>query len=240
MATWITHLRIAEGLLKRRPDWDRVQFAIGNLGPDCNLPDEKWETFDPPDTLTHFKIAGEHPYAIHDLAFYRTHIALKDSPQDALRRVFLLGYFAHLVTDNLWDEVIYQPTKQRYPDQFAADPDFVWEVKRDWYGLDFIYLRDNPDTLFFQTFLDAEIAMQFLDFLPLSAIQYKLGYIKEFYQRTDERVQALFERSYEYLSAGEVDDFVELAVSRLERIYLSLEGRIDDSGNAASSLEIID
>ena len=67
MATWITHLRIAEGLLKHRPDWNCEQFAIGNLGPDCNLPDEKWETFDPPATLTHFELGGEHPYVFMTL-----------------------------------------------------------------------------------------------------------------------------------------------------------------------------
>ena len=134
---------------------------------------------------------------------------------------------------------IHQPTKQRYPAQFEADPDFIWEVKRDWYGLDYLYLRDNPDALFFQTFLDAEVRGQYLDFLPLSAIQYKLGYIKEFYQRADERVQALFERPYAYLSAGEVDDFVELAVSRLARIFQSLENGIDTPSNAASFLEMI-
>jgi len=36
MATWITHLRIAENLLDLLPTLDPERFAVGNIAPDSN------------------------------------------------------------------------------------------------------------------------------------------------------------------------------------------------------------
>ena len=35
MATWITHLMIADGVLERIPSLDRHGFCVGNIAPDC-------------------------------------------------------------------------------------------------------------------------------------------------------------------------------------------------------------
>jgi hypothetical protein len=74
MATWMVHFRIAENLLVRIPGLDAHQFAIGNIGPDSGLPDEKWETFTPPTHVTHFHQEGG-PHLSADLEFYRTYLA---------------------------------------------------------------------------------------------------------------------------------------------------------------------
>lgn len=37
MATWITHLMIADGVLEHIPNLDRQGFCVGNIAPDCNV-----------------------------------------------------------------------------------------------------------------------------------------------------------------------------------------------------------
>jgi hypothetical protein len=54
MATWISHLRVAENLLAALPDLDEVAFTFGNLAPDSGVPNADWTVFDPPQEVTHF------------------------------------------------------------------------------------------------------------------------------------------------------------------------------------------
>ena len=56
MASWITHLRVAENLLSQIEGLESSLFAIGNIAPDSGIPDEKWEKFNPPPEVTHFRV----------------------------------------------------------------------------------------------------------------------------------------------------------------------------------------
>ncbi len=221
MATWIVHLRLAERLLEQISGLDAAAFALGNIAPDSGIPDANWEKFTPPTELTHFAVSGSDDLA--DLDFYRQHLAGVDpSGVGAARYSFLLGYFCHLVTDNLWAHQIGQPTRERFAAEFAANPKFGWTIKEDWYGLDFIYIRDHPDSLFWRVFLGIEATQAYLDFLPLDALQQRVAYIQEYYQKCDAWVQQAYLRPYIYLSQAEMDDFVEQASQRLFQIYTRL------------------
>lgn len=112
MGTWICHLRLAENLLSRIPSLDPHAFAIGNIAPDSGIPDENWQTFNPPKHITHFGNEDE-TWGIADLDFYRQYL-MDVSPDDGVRYSFLLGYFFHLVTDNLWAVEIWRPHKEKY------------------------------------------------------------------------------------------------------------------------------
>lgn len=222
MATWITHLRIAEALLGSLPNLDPGRFAVGNIAPDSGIPDEKWEKFDPPPEVTHF---GGHSNARResaDLEFYQRYLLPLREVPDPGSVSFRLGYFFHLLTDNLWSEKIGRPTHRRWAEQFAADKDFIWEVKKDWYGLDFIFVRDHPNCLFWQVFLNARPERGDLDFLPLEAVSQRVEYIQKDYQRTDEGVQRAYNRPYIYLSGVEMDRFVDESTRQLVRIYQQL------------------
>jgi hypothetical protein len=221
MATWIAHLRIAENLLEQNPQLDAAQFAIGNVAPDSGIPDEKWEKFEPPPEVTHFKRSDSVHKDIADLDFYRRYLA-DISPQDTVRFSFRLGYFFHLITDNLWTIKVGKPTQVQYPNQFAADKNFIWEVKEDWYGLDHIYIRAHPDCLFWRVFLDAEPVSADLDFLPTDALTRQLVHIKSYYQRRDEKIDAMCARPMIYLSAENMDSFVLEATDRIQKIYRTL------------------
>jgi hypothetical protein len=226
MATWIAHLRIAENLRARIPGLDPGQLAIGSIAPDASIPDEKWETFDPPPEVTHFKRSQSVHKDIADLDFYRNYLA-EVPPTDTGRFSFRLGYFFHLITDNLWTLEVGKPTTERYSEQFATDKSFIWEVKRDWYGLDHIYVREHSESLYWRVFLEAEPldeaqgrpASAELDFFPPQAISRQLRRIKSFYQRDDDEIQAMMSRPMVYLSKEAMDRFVEDATDRLFRIY---------------------
>ncbi len=102
MATWIAHLRLAENLLPMICGLDTHSFAIGNIAPDSGIPDEKWERFDPPSEVTHFLVSGNEGKHSADLEFYHRYVASLNPLDNTEQFSFLLGYFFHLVTDNLW------------------------------------------------------------------------------------------------------------------------------------------
>ena len=237
MATWLAHLRIAENLLDHIPGLDAAQFAIGNIAPDSGIPDEKWEKFDPPPQVTHFKRSDSVHKDIADLDFYRNYLA-SISPQDAARFSFRLGYFFHLITDNLWTIKVGKPTQDRYPDQFAADKNFIWEVKQDWYGLDQIYVRSHADCLFWRVFLGAQPESAELEFLPPQALSHQLKHIKTFYQRHDQDIDEMCARPFIYLSATDMDSFVLETTEQLKKIYKVLWPKPPALKGLYSSLEI--
>lgn len=220
MATWIVHLRVAERLLAVRDDLDPMYTAVGSIAPDSGIPDETWETFDPPSEITHFRRSEADPQPCADLAFYRDHVLPAVNADGTRDRIsFLLGYFSHLVVDNLWHTEISLPAEAKHAEQFAADPRFIWEVKRDWYGLDFEYVRAHSDSLFWTALVPAVPADTYLEFLPLEAVGQRLDYIKTFYQRTDEEVEErLMRRERIYLTHERMDGFVERAADRFLRI----------------------
>jgi hypothetical protein len=233
MASWIVHLRIAEFLLQMIDGLDAHYFAIGNIAPDSGIPDENWEKFDPPAHVLHFQAADAAKRDVADLVFYRRYVApyfAQDAltSEDAQQRSFLWGYFFHLVTDNLWSHEIGLPTKVRFAAEFEADPKFVWQVKRDWYGLDFAYVRSHPDSIFWQTFLHCAYTEDYLDFLPQKAVQLRIDYIQTFYQRTDEEIEQWYiERPDLYLSEQEMNRFVEENARRLAQLYTILREGAD-------------
>lgn len=238
MATWIAHLRIAENLLERIPGLDPSQFAIGNIAPDSGIPDEKWEMFNPPPEVTHFKRSRSVHKDIADLDFYREYL-VDIQPEDRLRFSFRLGYFFHLITDNLWTIEVGRPTSERWTEQFAADRKFIWEVKKDWYGLDHIYVREHPDCLYWRVFLNSEPASADLDFLPPQALPRQLRHIKSYYQLNDDEIQDMMTRSKRYLRKEQMDHFVEEATERIYAVYQVLWPVPPALDRKTSALELI-
>lgn len=47
MASWVTHLMIADGVLTQFPELDRRGFCVGNIAPDCNVENADWTAFTP-------------------------------------------------------------------------------------------------------------------------------------------------------------------------------------------------
>jgi hypothetical protein len=236
MGTWISHLRIAEKLLDDLPELDEVAFACGNLAPDSGLPNADWTVFDPPKEVTHLLRPGEGEERARDLEFYRTYLAPLDPNGDRARYSFVLGYFFHLLTDILWALRISEPTQQRWADQFAEQVKETWGlVKDDWYGLDFRYLRDHPDSLFWRRFATAPLPPSPLPFIPQTALHHQLNYIRDFYRQPPEMV---LDRDYPYLDQATMDRFVEDTTAAILKIHrlLQTEGAPPDQQTAVAFL----
>jgi hypothetical protein len=238
MGTWMSHLRIAEALLTQIDALDPEMFAIGSIGPDSGMPDEKWESFDPPKRVSHFEYRNDSSECA-DLDFFRQHL-MGVPARETPRFSFLLGYFLHLVTDNLWRQQIWRPHKSKHWDWYKRDrAEFNVETKRDWYGQDFLYIRNHPNSFFHRVFLGAEYDQHFLNFMSPQAFEHQLKHIKTFYQRTDEAVQALYARPYHFLSQSQMDRFIAETSETLFAIYSLLLISGQDIGNHRTSLELI-
>jgi hypothetical protein len=242
MTTWISHLRIAGRLLARIPGLDAAQFALGNIAPDSGIPDEKWEHFDPPKEVTHFLTKdGRSESDIHDLNFYRLYLTGLDPHKNNGSFSYRLGYFMHLLTDVLWARTVWRPTKIRFAKELQEDkPRMVNEIKGDWYGLDFVYLRDHPEFLTWRIFLNAQPDAPGLDFLPRPAVDQQLAHIKHYYQNQGEEHPDAFTRPYHYLSKLEMDEFVITTCDQLERVYRTLWPVPPDTTGFISALQFLE
>jgi len=213
-------------------------FAIGSIGPDSGMPDEKWESFDPPKEVSHFEYLDDSSECA-DLDFYRQHL-MGVSLNETLRFSFLLGYFFHLITDNLWLEQVWRPHKTKHLDWYNRDQaEFNLETKRDWYGQDFLYIRNHPNSFFHRVFLGADYDHNFLDFMSPQAFEHQLDYIKTFYQRTDDAIQALYTRPYQFLSETQMDQFISVTSETLCDIYSLIFINGQDTGNHRTSLGLL-
>lgn len=216
MATWGLHMRIAEGLLKRGYDLDIEKFLIGNIGPDCGSPNEDWSAFDPPKSVSHWMDEDKNICADK---FYEIH--LKKVIADKKEKAFLVGYYSHLLTDIKFSELV---KKKRETDdnykRLNTDRKFIWTIKEDWYDLDHLYFRENPNSLFFTVFQKVKSFPDYLEYYPEGSISRQVKYITDFYQNPSENL----DREYIYLTMKEMDDFIE---KTLDYIDLELKKKFD-------------
>lgn len=222
MGTWISHLRIAEGLLGLLPGVDEVAFTFGNLAPDSGIPNADWTVFDPPKEVTHFLRPGEDEGRIKDMEFYRLYLAPLVPEDDAACYGFALGYFCHLLCDNLWSKRIGGPSKQAYTAIFGENRSAMWEaIKEDWYGLDQCYVRDHSDSIFWRVLMRAPNPPAYLPLVPLAGLHQQLDYIRVFYSQPE--ASWVLDRPYPYLSAATMTQFVNDSVTTIGKICRNLQ-----------------
>src|SRR5215510_1303814 len=187
MGTWISHLRIAERLLSQFPELDEVTFTFGNLSPDSEIPNADWTEFDPPKEITHFLQKGQDEDEIHDLVFYEKYLANIKAEDDIKLYSFRLGYFFHLICDIMWARRIGIATKRDFKELFDKNfKEAVGIVKDDWYGLDQLYVRDHPESNFWQVIMKNTDPRSYLSFIKNEALHQQYEHIRKFYsEQTD-------------------------------------------------------
>ncbi|MDV6373992.1 zinc dependent phospholipase C family protein [Deinococcus arenicola] len=229
----MAHFRIAEQLLKHLPDVDARAFILGNVAPDSGRPNADWTVFEPPKTVTHFLNAGEDEGRIRDVQFWREYVR----PADRHTRSFMLGYFTHLVADNLWMHLIGEPAKKVFAAEFSVDRAAAWDrVKDDWYGLDFKYLRDNPDNVFTRHVAGTLNPPSPLPFLSSEGLAESLDSKRTFYASGNDMV---LDRPYPYLSEASMNRVVEDSTEIIAALLAQL-GMGDVPENENISLHILD
>ncbi len=225
MATWITHLTIADRVLERLPSLHRRGFCVGNIAPDCNVENETWTDFTPAREVTHW-MSGKRKTASDADAFYDACIlARREKIASGEEYAFLLGYYAHLLTDAAFDAMVRNESRiqaiwrrihgdERFH-QASRGMDETWEsVKRlipkdqrrqEIYALEAAYLHTHPDSGYLTEILPLKEFPDYLDYLPKGAIVRKIG-VMGYQPALDDTV------SYITLSPQEYAAFIEETV----------------------------
>ncbi|MGM9634516.1 MAG: zinc dependent phospholipase C family protein [Candidatus Avispirillum sp.] len=215
MATWITHLRIAEAVMRRFPVLLEAEFALGNIAPDSGEAQTDGLSYMPPKSASHFLKDGRADFRLF-LQKYGDRLRCGGGSE----RSFYLGYMSHLISDALWSEQVYAPLKIKY--KAAVEKDyaaFVWNVKRDWYDLDHLFLKKNPDFLLYEVYsAENGIENTYMDEFSRGAFEKKRAEIVDFYAGEHYNL----ERDYEYMTEAQMDAFVNAAAERVAREFMSL------------------
>jgi hypothetical protein len=212
MATWIAHLRVAENILSKGYNFDREAFVVGNIGPDSGVPNEDWSSFDPPKKITHWEGEGKE---IDAEGFWDKYLSGKETEDSHEAFSFKIGYFVHLLTDIEWFKLYNEKKKEAlYKEGLEKDPNFIWIIKKDWYGLDYLYLEKNPDSVFYTIFKNVTRVPDYLDYFPSGAFEKQVKYITEFYLGENNETK----ENFIYLSEEEMDNFIQSATSVIDEI----------------------
>lgn len=186
MATWVTHLMIADAVLKELPQVNRRGFCIGSIAPDCNIENEDWTAFTPPREMTHFMGEGRKKAADAE-RYYEQYVQKRmDSIDQGEELSFLLGYYAHLIADAefqamirdeerikaMWrrireDESLMRRAKGMEETWDSAKQLFSKAERfREREGIEADYLQAHPDSGYRSEVLALESFPDYLDFLP--------------------------------------------------------------------------
>lgn len=215
MATWIAHLRIAENILKNMDDLDSIAFILGNVGPDSGVPNEDWSSFNPPKKITHW-INEENN--IDAERFFDKYI--KNNLMEYSKYSYVLGYYIHLLTDIEWSKFFNEKKNNAlYNKKLKEDASFIWTIKKDWYGLDFLYLEKNPNFIFHTIFKNIDQVPDYIDYFPKGALMKQVNYITEYYLGDNEETK----ENFIYLNEEEMDKFIDDTSKKINSI---LKGKI--------------
>lgn len=231
MASWMIHFRVAQAMLDRGAlgeDPERAlseAFALGNVAPDSGAPTPEGG-YSPNKNTSHFMRrfegvpAGQNPERCDPRGFAEEWVAPALTGDDTVAAAFYLGYLCHLVTDNAWVRDFIYPAKERFAHLRLTDgvetPEgvarFYAFLKRDWYDMDFLYIKRHPDLPAYRLFLGAEdVENRYLPFFPADAFAVKRQEIGAFYRRGAATVE---ERGV-YIGDGEAEGFIQAVTNEL-------------------------
>lgn len=220
MATWLAHLRVADRLLDKF-GFPPHEFLAGNVAPDCGEPVPGG--FDPPKEITHWTDSGK---AHCDYERFRRELLSQNT--DPKERVFLTGYFCHLMADVLWVKLINEPTKQRFKALYTADrEEYYRRVKPEWYANDFLFLKRHPEFRSFRLFCEiSEFPVKCLPYYRTDSVEKQIRNIQQYYLAPHSGVTTVvpladrIPEEFVYLTPEQMDWWVEEAAERISQRLL--------------------
>ena len=226
MASWVTHLMVADSVLDRVSGLDKRGFCVGNIAPDCNVENEDWTQFTPSRAVTHW-MSGERKAASDCERFYKEYIEnRKQEIKTNEEYSFLLGYYAHLITDAefqrfireedrvaaVWKRIRKHPVLAEKASGMPENWDSVKQLiqkedrMKDIYWIEAGYLERHPKSGYFTEILNLTEFPDYIDYLPAGAIVRKtgvMGYLPG---------KEISEYSYIGMSKEEYGRFVDSAI----------------------------
>lgn len=223
MASWMIHFRMADTLLstcgwRDLPREICAAFVLGNIAPDSGVPNPNGVGYTPNKDTSHFmRVFDGGSDELRDRCDPHGYAAQWLAPalgaRDPVAIAFHLGYLTHLVTDNAWLRNVVLPAKETYGhlrledgvETPAAVARFYAFLKKDWYDMDFLYIKRHPDLPAYELFLTAtDVENRFLPIFPTDAFTRKREEIAAFYRRGAAEVEA----RKTYMAEAELDGFV--------------------------------
>jgi len=233
MATWVTHLMIADSILKQCYELDRRGFCVGNIAPDCNVENEDWTYFNPPREVTHW-MSEKRKVANDCDSFCEEYILNRKSEIQSLEHYsFLLGYYVHLIADAAFQWYIRDDKRVRDTwRRIKADEKLCIQAKgysEDWdsvkklisnnermheiYSMEAEYLRDNPASGYLTEILPLKEFPDYIDYLPHGCVVRKIGIMGYLPELDETLINPISMSREEYISF--VDNTVLLVMSKL-------------------------
>ncbi len=225
MATWITHLMIADRVLERLPELNRQGFCVGNIAPDCNVENADWTAFTPSREVTHW-MQGERKKASDCDAFCEEYILKRMANiRSSEEYAFLLGYYSHLLTDAAFQAMIRNEDRVKSVwsrikanerlCEASSGMDETWDsakklltkrtLMREINSMEAEYLRDHPKSGYLTEILPLKAFPDYIDYLPHGCIVRKIG-VMGYLPELDDSVE------YISMSQQEYADFVNQTV----------------------------
>ena len=229
MANWIMHIMIAERLLAEGLHAEAHAFCIGSIAPDCNIENEDWTAFVPSREVTHWMRENSKLSADYE-GFYQQKILNGDVRNDC-KYSFLLGYYAHLMTDAMFAAFIMDPVRVKasfrrlknepaYRKVLDNVPQTHEELKRhfnrrersvDLVAYEKLHVINHPDCLYNALVrTTTDFPDEWAD-LPSGAIARKIRLMAYEVEGKPEDMKGLF------FSKEELDGFIEKVVCKLRK-----------------------
>lgn len=233
MALWVTHLIIADRVMEACPWLDRRGFCVGSIAPDCNVENEDWTAFTPSREVTHW-MTGQRKTAADSGRFCQEYILNRRTRIKTNEEYsFLLGYYAHLITDGEFQRMIRDEARVKAVwERIKADSELReraagmaenWDsVKKlipkqqrlhEMHTMEAEYLQSHPDSGYLTEILPLKEFPDYIDYLPHGCIVRKIG-VMGFVPEIDEKLKAPIG-----MSRAEFWDFTEKTAELTVRIF---------------------
>ena len=211
MATWLTHLRVAEKLLEDLENIDEASFFVGAIAPDSGRMVDDF-TYMPSKDISHWKREGvsyEQRF-LDNAEFFKKYA---ENEKDNKTYSFYLGYYVHILTDTIYVRDIIHPfINGRGRDTWRAN---IKLIRKSWYEIDCRFLEKN------QSYRPLEIIgkvgdfpNEMLDYFAYDDITERISYAYELYQtvKTD--------KATEFFTHDEKrsDELVKIASDEIRRL----------------------
>ncbi|HNR05023.1 MAG: hypothetical protein PHI04_02920 [Clostridiaceae bacterium] len=218
MASWLTHLRVAEKIKQKIPEIDFPYFLIGSIAPDSGVSDEKQRNYTPSKEITHYRYQKDDSISdMDDSVFFDSYLKPeKIMTRSDSTRSFLWGYYFHLITDKLWLEEYFMPLKIQYENESdKGDKDFVDFIREEMVSLDFEYLELEGMELINQL-KDFNGNISFFSEFDSDYIYECKDRIADFYSGEPINLN----KEYKYLTPQKIEDFVVKAAEKCISILI--------------------
>lgn len=211
MASWMIHLRIADGIMDSIEDLDLDKFVAGNVAPDSGRLCDDRKTYVPPKHITHWQNPRNRNESLKEKLFMNY---IKDKKMNG-KTSFYLGYYIHLDTDILWKELIFRPARDQFLSEFKEEVEFVLKIKEDWYDTDRLFLKENPEFRAYKLLENIKsfpnVYFDYYDYYDYHAFENKIREISHFYNDFEGNLN----REYPYFDQFKADTFVEKALKEI-------------------------